>query len=176
MLLAGCASTPSTEAVQSASTAEASAKAEGPAIDATVMIAGVAETKAVGSSAAHMIDAWACEAAERYSERAEVRCKDDVEAILQVKAMQASFAMESGDDLDTEAMVKLMKASHFMAIAIDKLEDGQLAVTVLLADEIGKPLHKVSETAAGLEAIEGIVAKAVTESFEVLAQISAANE
>ena len=61
--------------------------------------------------------------------------------------------MESGEDMDTEAMVKLMKASHFMAISIDKQDDGDLAVTVLLADEIGRPVHKLSESAAGLEAV-----------------------
>lgn len=169
---AGCASTSTTEAIDEAVVPErASGKAQGPPISATVMIAGVAETN-VGAGAAHMIDAWACEAAERYDQRAQVRCKDDVDAILQVKAMQASFAMETGEDMDTEALVKLMKASHYMAVAVDKLEDGQLAVTVLLADEIGKPVHKVDAKVAGLEAIESVLNQAVAESFEILAKLS----
>ncbi|HBU49128.1 MAG TPA: hypothetical protein DEB46_12540 [Myxococcales bacterium] len=175
-LLVGCASTPAADVMDQAKSPNSgsSGKSTGPTIDATVMVAGLGETKAIGASGAHMVDAWACEAAERYDQRMQIRCKDDVEAILQVKAMQASFAMESGEDMDTEAMVKLMKASHFMAISIDKQDDGDLAVTVLLADEIGRPVHKLSESAAGLEAVEPIIMKGVKEAFEVLAQTQAA--
>lgn len=174
-LIVGCASTPTTDTVDVAKVKQpVSDKSEGPPIDATVMVAGLGETKAVGASGAHLVDAWACQAAERYDQRLQVRCKDDVEAILQVKAMQASFAMESGEDMDTEAMVKLMKASHFIAVSIDKQDDGALAVTVLLADELGRPVHKVSESSAALEGVEPVITKAVIEAFEVLGQAQAA--
>ena len=58
-----------------------SGKSTGPTIDATVMVAGLGETKAIGASGAHMVDAWACEAAERYDQRIQIRCKDDVDIL-----------------------------------------------------------------------------------------------
>lgn len=170
--LAACASTPAGEGaagVQEVKSPAADSAASGGPINATVMITGVAGSEAISPSAASMVDAWVCEAAERYGKRAEVRCKDDIDAVLQVRAMQASFASESGEDVDTEKLAELMRASHFLAVTVDQAPQG-LLVQVLLATSDGQPMHRFTKTAVNLEAIEALVRTAVDESFAILAK------